>query len=100
MWNRRRGLRHRETALPPDHHHDRRRRRRIAYSHPAVDVLLSAAPVGRRERLRVCTSCLTSCYRELRAVVETGDVDIAQPPLFRVKRGKAETYIKDERGLE
>jgi DNA gyrase subunit B len=33
-------------------------------------------------------------------VIESGYVYIAQPPLFRVKRGKAETYIKDERELE
>jgi DNA gyrase subunit B len=33
-------------------------------------------------------------------VIENGYIYIAQPPLFRVKRGKSETYIKDERDLE
>jgi DNA gyrase subunit B len=42
------------------------------------DVLLQAAAEGHRERLHY----------------------IAQPPLFRAKRGKSETYIKDERELE
>jgi DNA gyrase subunit B len=36
----------------------------------------------------------------LPALIERGYIYIAQPPLFRVKRGKSETYIKDERELE
>ena len=46
------------------------------------------------------TLLLTFFYRQMAPLIDRGHIFIAQPPLFRAKRGRTETYIKDERELE